>query len=242
MDIKKIQESVKRNIMENVRNRGKKPEHAKRGAAHQRPKSWSGGVKSGSERTRERRKGKQEIQNQMNEDLESSTSVFRPQMSTGSSPLNFSAQASPETSQKPKREPKSFNTVQTEIIKNVLSPERKQTQRYNAGAEHPVNTEDTPQVTLEPESSKRISSIGQAVSDTSKIQDELRRSTSRFARTRQDLAQTRSDLAVAKLEINALKNAEATRQAALAERRRRRQESGSTPTPKQEGPGLFDSF
>ena len=49
---------------------GKKPVHAPRGPAAQRPKKWNKGVKSGSERKKERQEAGKEIARQMSESRE----------------------------------------------------------------------------------------------------------------------------------------------------------------------------
>lgn len=54
-----IKESIVRNFMENVK-------HARRGPEHQRPKSWSKGTKSGSDKKKMRREGK-DAAREMNE-------------------------------------------------------------------------------------------------------------------------------------------------------------------------------
>jgi len=66
MDLENIKNSTKdaiiQNFMENVK-------HARRGASHQRPKSWSKGTKSGSDKRKMREEGKRDAR-EMNEEAD----------------------------------------------------------------------------------------------------------------------------------------------------------------------------
>jgi len=57
MDLENIKESTKQSIIQNFMENVK---HARRGAQHQRPKSWSKGTKSGSDKRKMREQGKRE--------------------------------------------------------------------------------------------------------------------------------------------------------------------------------------
>lgn len=63
MDLKNIKNSTKESIIQNFMENVK---HARRGASHQRPKSWSKGTKSGSDKKKMRREGK-DAAREMNE-------------------------------------------------------------------------------------------------------------------------------------------------------------------------------
>lgn len=63
-----IKDKILSTIMEGKKS--EKPVHAPRGPSKQRPKSWSGKVKSGSERTKERQEAGKEIARQMSESRE----------------------------------------------------------------------------------------------------------------------------------------------------------------------------
>ena len=63
-----IKDKILSTIMEGKKS--EKPIHAPRGASTQRPKSWNKGVKSGSERKKERQEAGKEIARQMSESRE----------------------------------------------------------------------------------------------------------------------------------------------------------------------------
>jgi len=63
-----IKDKILSTIMEGKKS--EKPIHAPRGASKQRPKSWNKGVKSGSERKKERQEAGKEIARQMSESRE----------------------------------------------------------------------------------------------------------------------------------------------------------------------------
>jgi len=66
-----IKDKILSTIMEGKNSKkSKKPVHPPSGASHQRPKNWSGKVKSGSERTKERQEAGKEIARQMSESRE----------------------------------------------------------------------------------------------------------------------------------------------------------------------------
>ena len=66
-----IKDKILSTIMEGKNSKKReKPVHAPRGASAQRPKSWTGRVKSGSEKKKERREAGKEIARQMSESRE----------------------------------------------------------------------------------------------------------------------------------------------------------------------------
>lgn len=66
-----IKDKILSSIMEGKNSKKReKPVHAPRGASAQRPKSWTGRVKSGSEKKKERREAGKEIARQMSESRE----------------------------------------------------------------------------------------------------------------------------------------------------------------------------
>jgi len=67
-----IKEKILSTIMEGKKS--EKPVHPPSGASHQRPKSWSGKVKSGSEGKKQRREGKKQAQ-EMSESRETEKSI-----------------------------------------------------------------------------------------------------------------------------------------------------------------------
>jgi hypothetical protein len=154
MNITHLKESIKINIIENFKKKSKS-EHAPRGPAHQRPKHFGKGGKSGTERTQERQKGKREAREDMYEDVETTTSVYRPV----TSPQGFapSPEATPISSKKKKLTSREDyptpNTVQTELTKSLLNKpvnklhgELHHNNTDVVGGPRPVNTQDTPQI------------------------------------------------------------------------------------------------
>ena len=65
--LQEVKKTIKDNIVQNFLENAK-PEFARRGSGHQRPKSWGKGIKSGSEKRKMREQGKREAR-EMNEDL-----------------------------------------------------------------------------------------------------------------------------------------------------------------------------
>lgn len=144
-NVKEItRENILFNFMENA-----KPEFARRGAEKQRPKSWNKGTKSGSEKKKMRRQGKEETR-QMDEGV----SVYNPQQTQIEKP------ETPKQSQHaPKKETNTeekltgipnavgHHSTQLKVFKSLLpkpQPTNTETIKHEMGGDIAMNTQNTP--------------------------------------------------------------------------------------------------
>lgn len=238
MDVFKeiIKENIITNFMENVileNTRSKKfkkdkPKFIPRGGnQHQRTKSWSSGVKSGSEETAERRRGKEATK-----DLYEIASIYNPLMARQDSPEISSEENSLafSTSETTKPQPTLAHSIQNRIFKHIESQEQNahEKQRQMVSGPEGVNTEDTPESAgMRQALGTGLEAISQQLSSASLENDRLQ----------SELRALRSQRATEVETQNAKKAENATKR--KARRQNNDPKQGKLPF-KYPEPGLFD--
>lgn len=143
-----VKENILSNFMENV-----KPEFTRRGASHQRPKSWSKGTKSGSKKRKMREEGKREAK-----EVYEGVSIHNPapkeepkEKPSGAQQSTKQTKVATETQEKltgvPEGSP--HHTMQLRIFRSLLPAQQTpnvDTTHNVMGAESPVNTANTPKI------------------------------------------------------------------------------------------------
>jgi len=230
-EIDMIKETVKENIIFNFMENAK-PEFARRGTQQkQRPKSWSKGTKSGSDKRKMREEGKREARN-----LQEIVSIYNPLSSDTSSFVSRQSDDGIDISAKTKTiENKSVpsHSIQNRIIKHMETQEQNvyERQQEKISAPEIVNTEDTPETTgIRQALGTGLDTLSQQLSSASLENDRLQ----------SELKSLRTQRAQELEQENARKAEAATRRKAKKQNQDSRQQKLPYPEPPE--PGLFDNI
>lgn len=186
-----IKYSVKENILSNFMENAK-PEFARRGAAQQRPKSWSKGTKSGSDKRKMREQGKREAKQ-----VDEAVSIFTPVKKEESKQTTQTNQPSTKSQPKVEKthekisgipEAPGYHSAQLKVFRSLLPAQHSSnvelTTQNNMGGAIGLNTANTPKMD--------VTDVLQQLSDTSKERDTLRTKLSDIQQKQADIKMRRA--------------------------------------------------